>query len=159
MAADYFLNIDGVSGESHTIKDAMEITTFDWGCSQPGSSSSGSGAGTGKVKMDDFNFTLTANKSTPQLMLLCAQGTPCKTAKLQCRKAGGKQQTYFIADFKDVLISSYKTSGPGGDESNPVDTISFNYTGIEISYYEQDAKGGVSLSAKKKFDVKTGTGG
>lgn len=158
MAADYYLNIDSVVGESNTVKDAMEIASFDWGATQPGSSASGSGSGTGKVKMDDFNFSMPSNKASPQLMLLCAQGKPLKTASLQCRKAGGKQQTYLTVKFGDVLISSYKTSGAGGDDSNPNDTISFNYTNIEISYFEQKSDGSVSLSKKTKFDVKTGLG-
>jgi type VI secretion system secreted protein Hcp len=158
MAADYYLNIDTVVGESNTVKDAMEILTFDWGATQPGSSKSGSGLGTGKVNMEDFVFTMPSNKASPQLMLLCATGKHIPAAKLQCRKAGGKQETYLTVDFGDLLISSYKTSGAGGDDSNPTDTISFNYTNIKIEYFEQKPDGSVTSAKKTQFDLKTGLG-
>ena len=159
MAADYYLTIDGVTGESLTIPKAMEINGFDMGVTQPGSAASGTGLGTGKAKLDDFSFTIVYGKASPTLMMFCGTGKHIATATLVCRKAGGSQETYLTIVFKELIISSYKTNGPGGDEPNPTDTVTFNYTNISIDYAQQDTKTGKTASAATAtFDVKTGKG-
>lgn len=159
MASDYYLNINEpkIVGESKTVADALEITTFGWGAAQPGSAASGGGMNTGKVKMDDFTFTMPNNSASPHLMISCAKGTPHASAKLQVRKSGGDSpEPYLIVDFKELIIASYKTNGPGGDESNPQDEIAFNYSAIQIEYKEQDAKGKLTSKGVTKWSVKTG---
>lgn len=89
--SDYYLTMDGITGESTNVVGAMQIATFDWAMTQSGSASVGSGLSTGKVKMDDFKFTILNGKASPSLMLFCATGQPVKTAKLQCRKSGGTE--------------------------------------------------------------------
>ena len=51
MASDYLLEIDGIKGESKDSKHpgTLEITSFSWHASNPGSFSIGTGGGSGKV--------------------------------------------------------------------------------------------------------------
>src|SRR5258708_339105 len=96
MAADFFLDIDGIKGESSDSKhkDHIELLSWSWGETQSGHSASGGGGGTGKVAMQDFAFHMKINKASPLLFLNCATGTHIKKAQLTCRKAGGEQQEY-----------------------------------------------------------------
>ena len=156
--ADYYLTMDGVKGESTKPADAMQILTFDWGVTQSGSAAIGSGLTTGKAKLEDFTFTIANGSASPQLMLLCATGKPVAKAKLECRKSGGDPQNYLVVDFEELIISSFKTNGPGGDVSTPTETVTFNFTKIAVDYLKQDAKGNTASAAKMKFDVKSGIG-
>jgi type VI secretion system secreted protein Hcp len=155
MPADFFLKIEGVPGESvdDKHKDEIDILSWSWGETQTGSSSRGGGGGAGKVQMQDFHFTMEANKSSPKLMLACATGEHIKTAKLTCRKAGGEQQEYMTITFSDVLVSSYQTGGSRGD-SIPQDQVSLNFAKLEFEYKPQKKDGTLDASIKTGYDLK-----
>ena len=154
-AADYFLKIDGIEGESQDSKhkSEIEIQSFSFGATQTGSFAAGGGGGAGKVHMQDFHFTVPVNKASPKLMLACASGQHIKKAVLTVRKAGKEQQEYLKYTFSDVLISSYQTGGGGGNVM-PVDQVSLNFAKIEHEYKEQKADGTLGGSVKAGWDLK-----
>jgi type VI secretion system secreted protein Hcp len=154
-AADYFLKIDGIEGESQDSKhkQEIEIQSFSFGATQTGSFAAGGGGGAGKVSMQDFHFTVPVNKASPKLMLACASGQHIKKAVLTVRKAGKEQQEYLKYTFSDILVSSYQTGGGGGDVM-PVDQISLNFAKIEQEYKEQKADGTLAGSVKAGWDLK-----
>jgi type VI secretion system secreted protein Hcp len=160
-AADYFLKIDGIEGESKADKHTGEIDleSFSWGATQSGSFAAGGGGGSGKVSMQDFHFTMGINKAGPALFLACAQGDHIPKAILTCRKAGKDQQEFLKVSFSDILVSSYQTGGSGGADILPVDQISLNFAKIEIEYKEQQKTGALAGSVKKFFDLKSVKGG
>jgi type VI secretion system secreted protein Hcp len=160
-AADYFLKIDGIEGESKADKHTGEIDleSFSWGATQSGSFATGGGGGSGKVAMQDFHFTMGINKAGPALFLACAQGDHIPKAILTCRKAGKEQQEFLKVTFSDILVSSYQTGGAGGADVLPTDQISLNFAKIEIEYKEQQKTGALAGSVKKFFDLKSVKGG
>ncbi|MGH2721942.1 MAG: Hcp family type VI secretion system effector [Actinomycetota bacterium] len=141
---DYFLKIDGIKGESRDAKHAgeIEIESFSWGLSNSGTAHVGGGAGAGKAAFQDFSFLTPISSASPRLMVSCATGQHLKQAVLTARKAGGGQTEYYTIKLTEVLVSSYQQSGEGG-EAPPIDSFSLNFAKIEVSYLEQDAKGGV----------------
>ena len=153
---DYFLKIDGIPGESNDSKHKaeIEIESFSWGATQSGTASHGGGMGAGRVNMQDFHFVMKVNKSSPKLMLACAQGDHIKNAILTCRKAGKEQQEYLKITFSDLLVSSYQTGGSGHGDVVPTDQISLNYTKIEIEYKEQKPDGSLGGAIKAFYDMK-----
>jgi type VI secretion system secreted protein Hcp len=155
MAADYFLKIDGIDGEStdDKHKGEIDVESWSWGETQSGTSAAGGGGGAGKVSMQDFNFVMRTNKGSPKLMLACANGQHIKTAKLTCRKAGGEQQEYMTIEFSDLLISSYQTGGSAGDVV-PMDAISFNFGKIQFEYKPQKSDGTLDSPVKTGYDLK-----
>lgn len=155
MAADIFLKIDGVNGESKDDKhkNEIEVLAWSWAESQSGSASHGSGMGSGKVEMHDITFTKYVDKSTPKLIEKCAKGEHIPKADMVMRKAGGEQKEYLKIHLDDVLISSYSTSGSGGGES-PTENISLNFGKITVEYFEQDNKGTMTSAGKAGWDVK-----
>jgi type VI secretion system secreted protein Hcp len=54
--ADMFLKIDGIEGESpdDKHKNEIQLLSFSWGATQPGSAAHGGGGGVGKVQIHDF---------------------------------------------------------------------------------------------------------
>src|SRR3982751_4148187 len=104
MPVDYFLKVEGIDGESHDSKHPgwIDIDSWSWGATQPGAHAAGGGGGAGKVAMQDFHFTMKVNKSSPKLMLACANGQHIPKAVLTCRKAGKDQQEYMKVTMTDL---------------------------------------------------------
>ena len=157
-AVDYFLKIDGIEGEAEDAKHGkeVEVLSWSWGEQQMGSHTHGTGGGAGKVSMNDFSFTMGVCKASSKLFLACATGEHIKSAILTCRKAGKEQQEYLKWTFSDLLISSYQTGGSQG-QVVPVDSISFNFTKIEVAYKVQKADGSLGDEFKAGYDLKKNT--
>lgn len=155
MAVDFFLKIDGVEGESKDAKhqNEIDVLSWTWGAHNSGSFAIGGGGGSGVVNMQDFSFTMMISKATPKLMLACATGDHIKTATLTCRKAGKEQQEYLKIKFSDILVSNYQTGGSEGQEV-PVESISLNFSKVEMDYKEQLATGGLGGAVTAGFDLK-----
>jgi type VI secretion system secreted protein Hcp len=158
--ADFFLNIEGIKGESidKKHKDSMQIESWSFGATNSGSAGIGTGSGSGKVSMQDFHFTIQNGKASPGLFLACAQGDHKKEATLTCRKAAGSTQVeYLVIKFKELVISSFQTGASNGGSSLPMEQISFNFTKVEFEYKEQKADGSAGGSIKTGYDVKANT--
>jgi len=155
-AVDYFLKIEGIDGESHYSKHKGEIDleSWSWGEAQTGSHSAGGGGGAGKVAMQDFHFVMKVNKSSPKLLLACANGEHIKKAVLTCRKAGKDQQEFLKITMSDLLVSSFQTGGSGHGDIVPTDQISLNYSKIEYEYKEQKPDGTLGGAVKAGWDLK-----
>jgi type VI secretion system secreted protein Hcp len=166
---DQFLKIDGIDGESQDAKhkNEIDIMSFSFGAEQTGTSSSGGGAGKGRVKAKDFMIVKQIDKSSPKIYQACCTGEVLKTVTLTVRKAGKDQQEYYKIKLSDALVSSHLTGGPehiasaaggagGGkaDEWQPIESVSFNYSKIEIGYKEQKSDGTLSGEIKGGWDVK-----
>lgn len=155
MAAfDYFLKLDGIPGESTDAKHKGEIDvmSWSWGESQPAPPVSGGGAGAGKVSMTDLHVSANLSKASPQLLLACASGTHLKSAVLTGRKAGKAQAEFLTFTLGDVLVSAYQTGGATAEA--PLDSISLNFSKIEMIYRESSAKGGLGSPIRVGWDRK-----
>ena len=153
-AIDYFLKLDGISGESKDSKHKgeIEVLSFSFGETQSRPSGTGGGAGAGKVQMSDFSFTARTTKASPQLFLSCAQGTHLTEAILTVRKAGGSQQEYLIIKLNDVLVSAYAL-GSGEGESEPHDAFSLNFVKLSYDYKPQKADGSLDAPVHAGWDL------
>lgn len=156
MPVDYFLKIDGIPGESFDSKhkDEIQLESWSFGESQGGSFAFGGGGGAGKVQMQDFHFVMKVNKASPKLFLVCANGEHIKSATLTCRKAGKDQQDFYLVKFTDILVSSFQTSGSGSSDVLPMESISFNFTQINVEYKMQNADGSLSAGVKAGYNLK-----
>jgi type VI secretion system secreted protein Hcp len=103
--------------------------------------------------MNDFTFTMKLNKASPKLFLACATGEHIKSGWLTAHKGSDKSGGYFLKwSFSDLLITSYLTGAPAGEA--PVDSVSFNFSKIEVEYKEQKADGTLAASIKAGWDTK-----
>ena len=156
MAAfDYFLKIDGIPGESTDAKhkDEIEVLSWSWGETQEIAPSPGGGGGTGKVAMTDLHVSANISKASPQLLLACASGKHIKSAVLAGRRGGKAQAEFLTFSLSDVLVSAYQTGGATAEA--PLDSISLNFSKIEMTYREQTAKGSLGPAIRVGWDRKT----
>ena len=154
MPVDYFLKIDGISGDSADAKhkDEIQLEAFSWGETNPAPAGGGGGGGAGKVHIQDFSFTTRFNKASPQLMLACAKGQHLKLATFTARRTGKEQQEFLVIKFTDVLVTSYQTGGT--HDTLPMDQISLAFSKIEMEFRPQKADGSVDTPVKAGWDVK-----
>jgi type VI secretion system secreted protein Hcp len=163
MAQDYHLDLQkgNIKGESleKGYEGQIQLLSWSWGAAQSGSFAHGSGGGSGKVSMQDFHFTMKTCKASPELLLNCCTGQHIPEATLTARKSGqkGEQQKFMQIKFYDLLISSYNTGGAQDADGLPIESISFNYSKIEMEYFEQDAKGVTKPAGKAGYDLKKNT--
>lgn len=142
QAADIYIKIDNIAGESVDTyhKGEIEILSWSWGLSQSGATHSGGGGGAGKVSLQDFHFTKYVDKSSPALFLRCATGEhiPVVTFRF-ARPEVTDGQDYYVVTLHDVTVTGVKSDRPqpvAGTMSSgiPTERVSLNFTKIEMQY-------------------------
>ena len=155
-AVDYFLQIDGIEGESQdaTHRGAIQINSWNWSARNTGTMQFGGGGGGGKAHLDDFDFSMRVNKATPKLVQKLASGEHIARAVLTCRKAGKTPQEYLKITFEDIIVSSYHTSGSASGDAIPLELVKLNFAKITFEYREQRADGSLGGSVVASHDMK-----
>ena len=155
MAVDMFLKIDGVDGESkvkgHTKE--IDVLSWSWGASNAGSAHVGGGAGSGKVNVHDVQVTKHVDSSSPKLLLACFAGTHYSKALLTVRKAGGDSPVeYLKITMEQVFITSISTGAHGG-EDRLNESVSLNFSKVNLDYTPQTDKGGAGTPIPFGWDI------
>jgi type VI secretion system secreted protein Hcp len=135
LAADAFLKIDGIEGDSNDSKHKNEIDVISWsfGDSQPAAAASAGGArGAGRVSMQDFKFTMRAGKASPVLFGAVASGKHMNKAVLTIYKMGKERQVASKITLGDVVVSSFISLGSRSADV-PAEEIMLNFSKIEVS--------------------------
>jgi type VI secretion system secreted protein Hcp len=146
QAADFYLKIEGIEGESigsQGSDGAQMVASWSFGQSNPTSVGS-SGMGQGRMAAPaaavpaqgtsgTVSVTRQYDKASPMLAKRCAQGEHIKSAQLK-RCEDGQCLTY---DLQDVVISSYSLSNAG--DGRPMESLSLNFTKIEWGRAAADA--------------------
>ncbi|SRR5258706_3746019 len=155
--ADYFLKIEKVDGEStdDSHKGEIELLSWSFGGSNPGSFDSNSGGGTGRVALSDFTFMALQSKASPILFKYCCSGEHIPKATLVCRKAGGSQQEFLTIVMSPVLVSSIQSSASGGGDPKPMESVSLSFGKVEVKYKEQKPDGSLGGEIIASHDVTT----
>jgi type VI secretion system Hcp family effector len=136
-AADAFLRIEGVEGQSMDPKHKgwIEVESYSLGASSASVLGKGaSGGGAGKAGVHAFSITKTTDKVSAQLMLAAASGKHFKKVVLQIRKPGGDLQPYLTYTFGDVFITSFTPSGGG---AHAAESVTFAFNSMTASYEAQ----------------------
>jgi type VI secretion system secreted protein Hcp len=154
MAGDMFLMLDGIKGESadDKHKGEIDIESFSWGLAQQGSGNRGGGSGTGKVDIADITIQKHVDRSSPSLMLVCANGKHIAKGKLTLRKAGENPLEYLTVDLESIFVSSYQVGGSNGG-GVPTESISLNFVKVKTEYWTQSDKGAKGENANFSWDV------
>jgi type VI secretion system secreted protein Hcp len=154
MAGDMFLMLDGIKGESIDAKHKgeIDIESFSWGLSSMGSGHRGGGSGTGKVDISDITIQKQVDRSSPSLMLLCANGKHIAKGKLTLRKSGESPLEYLTIDLESIFVSSYQVSGANGG-GIPTESVALNFVKVKTEYWTQSDKGAKGENANFSWDV------
>ncbi len=158
---DYFLKIEGIQGESASVKHKgeIEVLSWSWGESQAGGHTGSGGAGSGKVQVGPFHFVAHSSIASPKLFLACASGQHFQKAVLSAvRQVKGKAQDYLIWTLSEVLVTSFQTGGENQD-ALPTDAFDLDFGKIEVEYKPIKADGSLGAPEKAGWDVKTNKAG
>jgi len=138
MAADFFLEIEGIKGEStdDKHKDQIEVLSYSCGVSQPVSAASRTGGRTGgRADFQNFTITKTIDIATPDLNLHCANGKHIPKITFECCLATEDKHVFQKITMNDVIVSSVNPNGSAqSGENKPLETVSFAYGKIKWEY-------------------------
>ena len=119
MAADYFLQITGIDGESTDAKHKgwIDVESWSWGETNPGVRATGGGAGAGKVQMQDFHFATTHEQGEPEAVpglrdRPAHEGGQARRAS----KSGAMQQEFLTLDVHRRARERLPDQRLGGDD-------------------------------------------
>ena len=145
-AADMFLKIEGIEGEStdSSHQGWVEVESLNWGgpnrsrlssmqTSEPRMGSSGS------LVLTKWN-----DRSSAHLLQYCSTGE--QISKMIISDASGKKERYMTYELSDVTIPSCSAGGSG---DVAMEEITFSYRNIQWSY----DKGGKDKK-KDKYNIK-----
>ncbi len=165
MAFDAFLYIKTIPGESSddAHKNWIELLSFSHGVAQPasGSPSDRGGRSAERCNHSDFYIVHAQDKASPALFLACCNGEHIPEVSVEFCRATGDKQPYMKWKMEDVLITSVCPGGSSqGSETVPMESVSFNYGKITLTYTETDHKTGKkSGQGEKWWDLVQNTGG
>ncbi|MGH9410166.1 MAG: Hcp family type VI secretion system effector [Vicinamibacterales bacterium] len=154
MAADKFLKLGDIKGESldSKHKDEIEILSWSWGVSNSaGGMTFGSGGGQGKAAFQDLTFTHLIDTASPTLMQYCADGTHMKDGVLVSRKSGKGQQEYLFVKMTDVIITSVSHGSQGSDKET--EQVALAFAKVSVEYSPQKPDGSLGAAIKAGYDL------
>lgn len=155
MGVNLFLKLAGIEGESHDgkHKDEIEILSYSFGATNPGTTQRGGSGGASKSSVHDFTISKTVDKASPKLFLACASGQHIQDATLTVRKTGDPPVEFLKIKLSDVLVSGYQHGVAEGTDY-PMDHVSFNFAKIEISYIPQSTTGATAPPVTACWEIR-----
>ena len=156
MPSDYYLLINGVTGESQAANMAnnIELETWNFGAlSRP--DLGGKGFSAGKPSFSEFTCGFGLDSASYQLLKNLTEGTHIANATFTGRKTGGgaTPYNYVVVTLTNCFITGFSTGG--GSTGTPDAGLSFAYETIQYQYYTQDTTSGVvTLAGQAQYDIK-----
>jgi type VI secretion system secreted protein Hcp len=152
MATNFFLKLDGITGESTDSAHTGQIQVLSWSHSfnQP-TSPTRSSAGSGTVEQAnhaDFSITKYIDSSTDDILKACWTGKQIPSGVFTGYRADGTGNgvNYLEIDFTNIVISNYSISGGTGDM--PVETVTLSYSKVTYTYIPQKQADGTGGAAQ-----------
>jgi type VI secretion system secreted protein Hcp len=157
MALDAFIKIEGPVVEGNSLVEGhekeLQIMSYSWGLSNPGSTHEGPGSGTAKANVQDVHCMMNMDKAWPNLVKFCQNGRHFEKVTLFARKAGGDETvTYKKLEMEDVLISSVQDGASDGSETNSV-SFSLNFGRYKVTYTPQKEDGTADKEIPTGWDI------
>lgn len=157
MAADIYLQIDGIKGESADSTHAgwIELHSVHMGVSQPKSATSSTAGGhtAERCEHDSISVTKLADLASPILMQTCSSGKTIPKAKLEFMRADsqGERIKYYEVELENVLIGSLSQLIHEGDIMH--DSVSLKFSKIKHTYSQQKISGGAGGNTSGGWDL------
>jgi type VI secretion system secreted protein Hcp len=153
MAVDYFLKLDGISGESvdDKHKDWIQLSSWSWGASQISSVAGTGGSGAGKVDISDFSVMKYLDKASTPTFKALTLGSHIKTGSMEAVKSGAGGKPFLKIDFQELFVTSQQFSAT---DEIPRESVSFSFNQIKIEYSQQNEQGIVTTTGAVTYNVK-----
>lgn len=155
MPFDAFLKLgSNIKGDSQDVnhKEWIELAAVAGGLSQPGGgnvSAQGTHSG-GRASFQDVSCQFTMSSASPLIADFCARAETIPEVTIELCRASKDKTRFMLYKLKDVMISSYSTSGSQGGDL-PYESITLAPSEIHWIYTPTDPNGN-----KTGPDVKKG---
>ncbi|WP_231876298.1 Hcp family type VI secretion system effector [Azotobacter vinelandii] len=137
MSTSMHLKIEGVQGESQESQHAawLDIKSFTWGISQPGSLDSGGGGTPGRASFTDLHVVSYVESSAPTAFKKCANGTSLGTVELSCsRLSDGDKMVFMTITLTNVLVTKADIKGVDRDDEQERLLIEYAFQAPEVEF-------------------------
>jgi type VI secretion system secreted protein Hcp len=153
MAVNAYLVIDGVDGQSQSMKNAIDIESFSFGSALVGADmSSQESRHGGRPNLSDITVTKMTDSVSPTLWQHCISGDYLKKVEVIYTRVDGKQQVpFFKVILEMALITSWQV---GASTEHPQESLSLTFKKISLAY-ASEAKGAEKGFITKTFDMET----
>jgi type VI secretion system secreted protein Hcp len=159
MAADFYLQIDGIKGESQDSrhKDWIECTSINWTITQPKSATASTAGGhtAERAELSEISISKLVDLASPLLAQACAAGRTIPKAKLEMQRADGNGEPikYFEVELENVLVAHIAPSFDGGGQ--PTENLGLKFSKVRWRYTQQKVGGGASGNTAGGWDLAT----
>ncbi len=149
--SSYQLVIDGLT----PLGKAIDVESFSWGATNPGSAVATSGTTTTKVNVQDLHFTKKSDAASPLLFKSVATAPAHKSATLKLYKTSGsgKPEVYMTYEMSNVLVTSHQQSGGGGGV--PSEEVVLAFAKVTQTVSGTDETGAAISPVKFGWDLAT----
>jgi type VI secretion system Hcp family effector len=155
-ATDYYLQIDGIKGESvdRHHEDWIDIESFSWGLTLV-TGSSGGGSTSGKATFSDLSWSQVVDISTPKFFVNVATGKhmPKVTLDVTRTSAKGGAESFFQMIFTDTVGTGLSLGG-GGDDIWANASMTSGTT-VKLRYRPESKAGGFGNWVEGSFNIQT----
>jgi type VI secretion system secreted protein Hcp len=149
-------DIEGdVTAKEHEGK--IECSSMQWGVGRGITTSTGSSQEreSSAPSVSEVTITKAMDKCTPQLFKEACVGKS-KEVTIDLIQTGGTQlDTYMSYTLHNSLISGYSVSA--NSEGRPEESVSFNFTKVEMKYTPYDNEHNPGSPAMSLYDISLGT--
>jgi len=158
MATDFYLQLEGIKGESTDSKHAgwTEVLTVNWTITQPKSATTSTSGGhtAGRAELGEIHITKLIDIASPMLAQTCACGKTIPKAKIEFFRADGNDRVkYYEVELENVLIGHVSPSfNPGGD---PTESVGLKFAKVKWKYTQQKIGGGSGGNTAGGWDAAT----
>ncbi|HLM10544.1 MAG TPA: type VI secretion system tube protein Hcp [Thermoleophilaceae bacterium] len=146
-ANDYFLEVEGMAGESQNQQFAhtIDVSSYSWGASRDN-----------KPQLQNFQVSKNLDLASPALFRALAQGTTVPSAELIGVRTGSETSQVFVRYcLQNVRVASIQQSGQGEDPQ-PSENVSFSYGAFSEQYSTQKADGTIDQTVFAGWNLNTG---
>ena len=153
-----YLKIDGLNGEVTAAghEKWIECSAMQWGVGRGISTPTGSSSNreSSTPSISEVTVTKMMDCATADLFKEACVGQS-KSAKIHLVQTGAdKPEQYMEYDLTEVLISGYSVAA--GNDGRPSESVSLNFTKVQMKYTEFDNKHKPKGSFTSGYDIATG---
>jgi type VI secretion system secreted protein Hcp len=159
MSADFYLQLDGIKGESTDSNHVgwIECMSINWDIQQPKSATASTGGGhtAERAELSEISISKLVDLSSPMLAQTCACGKTIPKAKLEMMRADGNGTPikYFEVELENVLIAHIAPGFAGGDIA--AEGLGLKFSKVKWKYTQQKIGGGSGGNTAGGWDLTT----
>lgn len=151
-AVDYFLEVDGVQGESQDAQQAgsIDVLSFSWGAVNAGNRAR-------RTELKELQIGKNVDSASPPLFQRLAQATQIPSVELIGRRPGERSQVFLRYCFQNVQVTSIEVGDSRGSSGGaPSESVNFSYAAVSEQYSQQRPDGSLGATVFAGWNSTTG---